>query len=405
LGRQSMTFNNYLTFFFVVFFTNGIIGNTPQLIIQKNEPNHNKMVVVIDPGHGGHDPGCSGTHVEEKDICLKIAKKLGHILSKHQEEIEVIYTRTEDIFIPLYQRIQIANQVKADLFISIHCNSSTFKSASGSESYVMGIHQSADNLNVAKRENQVITLEKDYQHNYGSYDPNSPVGHIILSTYQNLHLDQSISLANKIEKTSTAQSKLKSRGVKQAGFVVLRNAMMPSVLFEAGFLSNPKNENYLSSNKGQKTIAIAISKAILEYHALWITNNKSIANLVKKQVVKDQQVKASFVSLQHKNQPTNHHSGQVTTIFEKETETYITPINKTIKVKHQNRYRVQLAATTQKTINIQSGKWSTIKDITILKQNNLYKYYSRICEDRASAEQLKETLRAKGFKGAFIVCM
>jgi len=224
-----------------------------------------KHVVVLDAGHGGHDPGCLGAHSKEKDIALSIALRLGEALTTAHPEVEIIYTRKKDKFVPLHKRIAIANERKADVFISIHCNYVGNPNICGSETYVMGLHRAEENLNVAKRENAVVLMEEDFHSNYEGYDPNSPVGHILLSTIQNIHLDNSIMLAAEVETTLAARKRYKSRGVKQAGFVVLRQATMPSILVEAGFLSNAKEEQYLMSDTGQTDIANSLLTSLRSY--------------------------------------------------------------------------------------------------------------------------------------------
>ncbi|MCB0688117.1 MAG: N-acetylmuramoyl-L-alanine amidase, partial [Saprospiraceae bacterium] len=193
--------------------------------------------VVLDAGHGGKDGGCSGKNSKEKDIALDITLRVGQLIKKHHPDVEVIYTRKMDEFIPLHERAAIANRNEADIFISIHCNTTAKRnSALGTETFVMGLHRAEDNLMVAKRENSVITQENNYEQHYDGYDPNSDEGHIMLSMYQNAFLDQSIALANLIEEEFKNHGQRVSRGVKQAGFLVLRNTVMPSVLIEAGFL-------------------------------------------------------------------------------------------------------------------------------------------------------------------------
>jgi N-acetylmuramoyl-L-alanine amidase len=225
--------------------------------------------VVIDPGHGGKDPGCSGRTTVEKDIALSIGLELGKLISAQYPEIEVIYTRKTDVFIPLDERARIANKANADLFISIHLNTiSKRNQAQGSETYVMGLHRAPDNLDVAKRENSSILMEDDYIQKYDGYDPDSPEGHIILSMYQNAYLDQSILFADCIERQFVNGLARKSRGVKQAGFLVLRTTTMPSVLIEAGFLSHDHDEAYLGNKDNHGTVAKSIFNAFIEYRAV-----------------------------------------------------------------------------------------------------------------------------------------
>ena len=223
-----------------------------------------KKVIVIDAGHGGHDPGAMGKYSKEKDIALEIALKLGAMISEHHT-FDVRYTRKNDVFIPLHKRIGQANDYKADLFISIHCNYVDNPHVCGTETFVMGLHKAEENLQVAKRENSAILMESEFESVYEGYDPNSPIGHILLSMFQNIHLDNSITLASHIEGKLNNRNKTKSRGVKQAGFVVLKRATMPSILVETGFLSNPKEEQYLMSTNGQEEMAMAISIGVLMY--------------------------------------------------------------------------------------------------------------------------------------------
>lgn len=221
--------------------------------------------VVLDAGHGGRDPGCLGAKTKEKDIALSIVLKLGELFRKNSPDIKIIYTRSTDVFIELHERARIANKHKADLFISVHCNAARDPKARGTETFVLGLHRASDNLSVAKRENASILYEDNYEANYEGYDPNSDEGHILLSLFQNAYLEQSIRLAFDIETNFKSNMKLPSRGVKQDGFLVLRNAAMPSVLVEAGFLSNPEDEKFLSTDAGQIKVAENIYNAFVKY--------------------------------------------------------------------------------------------------------------------------------------------
>lgn len=225
-------------------------------------------VIVIDAGHGGKDPGCKGhSGTEEKHIALDIALKLGQRIADSMPDVKVIYTRTTDKFVELWQRAAIANQNKADLFISIHCNAHTNSNLHGSETYVMGLHKSDGNLSVSKRENDALNFETDYKNSghYTSFDPNSPEAHIILSLYQNANLDYSIDLAGLIQNNVKQKGVLRDLGVKQAGFVVLWQTTMPSVLVETGYLSNLDDEKYLTSENGKIATASNIFEAVKEF--------------------------------------------------------------------------------------------------------------------------------------------
>jgi N-acetylmuramoyl-L-alanine amidase len=221
--------------------------------------------VVIDPGHGGHDHGCSGKHSREKHVALEIALKVGGYIEEHLPDVEVIYTRKTDVFVELHERAAIANRAQADVFISIHCNANTNPRPYGTETYVMGLHRNEANLKVAKRENAVITMEDDYNHHYDGFDPNDPSAHIIFTLFQGAHLEQSIELAGRIEEQFAERVGRKSRGVKQAGFLVLYKTTMPAVLIETGFLTNTGEENFLTSEQGKTYMASAIYRAFRDY--------------------------------------------------------------------------------------------------------------------------------------------
>jgi N-acetylmuramoyl-L-alanine amidase len=221
--------------------------------------------VVLDAGHGGKDPGAIGLNkTREKDVALAVVLELGKKIKEAYPEVKIVYTRSTDVFIPLVERANIANRNKADLFISVHCNSATNRTAYGSSTYVLGLHKAEDNLDVAKRENAVIELEDNVEKNY-DFNPNSIEGHIIMSTKQNAFLEQSISIAAKIENELEGKENRNSRGVKQAGFFVLYQTSMPSLLAEIGFVSNPTEEMFLASDDGQEHISGALFRAFSTY--------------------------------------------------------------------------------------------------------------------------------------------
>lgn len=223
--------------------------------------------VVIDAGHGGHDGGCSEGKWKEKDIALSIALKFGRCIEDHYPDVKVIYTRSTDEFIELHRRADIANENKADLFISIHCNANPSSKPYGTETYVMGVNKTAANLEVAKKENSSILFEDNYSAKYDGFDPNSTEANIIFSLYQNAYLDKSLNFASKVEKQFKDKVGRYDRGVKQAGFLVIYKTYMPSVLIETGFLSNRAEGRFLASEKGQEYMASAIFRAFKEYKA------------------------------------------------------------------------------------------------------------------------------------------
>ncbi len=265
-----------------LFFSNQLVAQT--------EPKGLIKTVVIDAGHGGKDPGCHGVKSNEKDITLAVALKVGKYIDELIPDVKVIYTRKKDVFIELDERAAIANRNGADLFISIHCNANTSTVPYGTETYVMGLHKTDANLSVAQRENAVILEEENYAQKYDGFDPNSTEAYIIFSLYQNTNIGHSISLASKIEEQFSERVSRKSRGVHQAGFIVLFKTTMPSVLVETGFLTNREEEMFLNSEQGQDYLASAIFRAVRDYKeeidARYIKLNSD--NEVFKEVVEEE---------------------------------------------------------------------------------------------------------------------
>jgi N-acetylmuramoyl-L-alanine amidase len=227
-------------------------------------PDFKVDVVVIDAGHGGHDPGTSGKKSREKDVALKIALKVGNYIEKNFPDVKVIYTRKTDKYLPLDERAAIANKNKADLFICIHANSLPGSKAIGTETYVMGLHKDQSNFEVAKRENSVILMDENYQERYEGFD-NTPESYILFSLTQSAYQESSLMFAKKVEEQFKNRVGRPSRGVKQAGFVVLWKTTMPSVLIETGFLSQPTEEQFLAAEEGQNLLASGIYRAFKDY--------------------------------------------------------------------------------------------------------------------------------------------
>lgn len=235
--------------------------------------------VVIDAGHGGDKPGAVGRKCQEKTLTLQMALKLGKLIEDNYPDVKIIYTRTTDVDITLAERARIANKAKADLFISIHCNSWTNSTPTGVETYVMGLSQSKANMEVAKKENADILLEKGYKDNsdYQGFDPNSPESYVMFAMYQNAYLDKSLDFAGYIQDQYKAAIKTINRGVKQAEIFVLYKTAMPAVLTEVGFISNSEEEQYMMSDEGQATIVVSIFKAFVNYKSS-VEGVKPIAN-------------------------------------------------------------------------------------------------------------------------------
>lgn len=229
------------------------------------KPEFKVDVIVIDAGHGGHDPGTKGLKTKEKDVALKIALLLGGYIEQNIPDVKVIYTRKTDKYLALDERADIANKAKADLFICIHANSLPGSKAYGTETFVMGMHKDNSNFEVAKRENSVILMDENHEERYEGFDPASPESYILFSLTQSAYQESSLLFAQKVEQQFKSRVGRLSRGVKQAGFVVLWRTTMPSVLIETGFLSNPTEEKFLAEEEGQKLIASGIYRAFKEY--------------------------------------------------------------------------------------------------------------------------------------------
>lgn len=238
---------------------------TSFLLLLMNLNSISQKIIVIDAGHGGKDPGAIQNKIKEKDITLKIALKVGNYLTKNVKNIKVVQTRTKDVFVELNKRAEIANKNKADLFVSIHVNAHKDKKIQGTSTYVMGLHKSQENLEVAVYENSSILYENNYKNTYNNFDPNSPESYIIFNLYQNENLETSIKFAEKVQWQFKNKSKRIDKGVRQAGFLVLWQTTMPSVLIEVGFLSNTEEAKFINSEYGQDLIASAIYRAIKEF--------------------------------------------------------------------------------------------------------------------------------------------
>lgn len=323
-----------------------------------------KFVVVLDAGHGGEDSGNRGNGYYEKNIALNIVLRIGAELEK-LPDVEVIYTRKTDVFVTLAGRAEIANRADADLFISVHCNAHNSQ-ASGTETFVLGLHRNEDNLKVAMRENSVIFLEEDYEATYDGFNPNSPESYIGLTLMQEEYLDQSILLADFIQKKFTNDLRRKNRGVKQAGFLVLRQTYMPSVLIETGFLSNNEEGAYLNSRSGQERISDAIVKAVADY--------KSKINL---DVLEDLE-QSPAVDIQ-------------VTAMEPQDEIYEDVI-----------FRVQLAATSKK-LEPSARNFKGLRDVSRFREGKLFKYYYGGTSSYMKIQELHEEARSKGYPTSYVV--
>ena len=364
--------SNVICFFLFAFF----LFFTTNLFSQESSRNQIRKI-VIDPGHGGKDPGTLGTKrykIYEKHIALDVSLKLGEYIKDAFPDIEVIYTREKDEFLSLYERTEIANDNNADLFISIHCDGFKNPSAYGASVFVMGMSKLKANLDVAMRENAAIYMEDNYQQKYDGFDPKTAESYIVFSLMQNTYLDQSLLLAKEVDNQFSTKANRKSRGVKQAPFYVISRTNMPSILIECGFLTNPKEEDYLHSDLGQDYIASAIFRAFKLYKV----------NL--------ENVNSTFV--------------QSDSVKKKLNDTSLNNvINDTIKIidstiKYNLIYKVQIGTFLKSMINDKLFIDIKAQEINL---DGVYKYYVGNEIDKQNAEKIKRKMINLGFSGSFIV--
>lgn len=333
-------------------------------------------LVVIDPGHGGKDAGASYGKWLEKDIVLDIALKVGKYITDRYPETKVIYTRTKDMFVPLHQRANIANKNDADLFISIHVNYVGSRSVHGTETFVLGQHRSADNLEVAKKENAVILLEDDYSTTYEGFDPNSPESYIMFEMVQDEYLHQSVELAAAIQDEFKIHAQRLDRSVKQAGFLVLRRTTMPSVLVEAGFISNSAERSFMVSESGKISLATSIFNAFKTYKKK--IENRSNFHLVTEelQLEEPETKELHNMSVEENVQP---------------------------NIKNDIFFSVQVAALNRQ-INTNSENFRGETKIFKLNSGKVYRYFSGKFDNYENAVKEKHRLKTK-FNDAFVVAI
>ena len=367
INLYHLKLNNVNRIFFLLLLFN--LSNT-SILSQTNSTNI--KTIVIDPGHGGKDSGTLGTKrfkIYEKHVALAVSLKLGNYISEAFPDVKIIYTRDTDVFLELNERTEIANKSNADLFISIHCDGFTNPKPSGASVFVMGMSKLKANMDVAMRENSAIYLEDNYQQKYDGFDPKSAESYIVFSLMQNTYLNQSLKIAEEVESEFSNRANRKSRGVKQAPFYVISRTNMPSILVECGFLTNPKEEEFLHSDLGQDYIASAIFRAFRSYKQniempLDAVNEKSndLKDTLKKEVVE----------------------------------------LKTNKIKNDLSllYKVQIGTFLRSMLNNQ--QFTNLK-VEEEKINGTFKYFINVGSSKKEADKLKIKLRDLGFNGAFIV--
>lgn len=359
------------------------------------EPPAKAFVVVLDAGHGGHDPGNIGNGYLEKEIALNIVLKIGEELGK-QKDIKVVYTRKDDSFVDLYVRGKIANEANADLFVSVHCNAHG-SDAFGAETYVLGLHATQQNFEVAKKENSVIYLEDNYEQRYADYDINSPESVIGLTIMQEEFLDQSIHLGKKLQDQFTNKLKRKDRQVKQAGFIVLHQTFMPSVLVEVGFLTNKSEGSYLNSKKGQDEMGKSIADAILAY-------KKEVGGSMEETAVtsgvEDSEVAVEIKAVEKEEsveketkEPTEETVGNTE---KTDRETAAAPARSGVV------YKVQILATV-KDIPLEARNFNGLDVLSRERFKNMYRYMYGNASSLDQAKRLKSQADAKGYPTSYIV--
>ncbi len=363
-------------FFFLLVFSMPILAQNP------------KFKVTLDAGHGAHDYGAVYSGRIEKNIALAVVLKVGRILER-TNKIDIVYTRETDVFIDLIERANIANRAKSDIFVSIHCNANKNTAADGTETYVMGLSKLASNLEVAKKENSVITKEKDYKQKYDGFDPNSPESLLGFTLMQEEFLDNSIILASKIEEQfGKLGKKLRQGGVKQERFMVLHKAYMPRVLVEMGFISNPVEGDLLNSEEGQNELAEAIANAIISYRNEFFGDGViPIKELKPSKRILPKPIKDTLI--------------QEKTKVEIETK----EIKKTEPIKEKNSslvYKVQIGVS-PKEVALEAKNFKGLEPIskTDLKKSYIYMYGET--SDFEAAKVLLKEAKSKGYNSAFIV--
>ena len=354
--------------------------------------------IVIDAGHGGSMPGAVGKLSKEKDINLKVARRLGKLISHNFDDVTVLYTRKGDETVEVYKRAEMANKHKADLFISIHCNAADNKNATGVETFVMGVGKSEESMAVAKKENADILLEKDHETNYSNFDPNSPEAYIIFSLYSSAYLNSSSIFASKVQKHLVNNTQMIDREVRQAGFLVLYKVAMPSILIELGFISNVEEEKFLMREDVQEVMAVSIYNAFVEYKNLMEgTENPflpipEIAGLETNiENPNDSKVLNDFNDLKAINEEIATDS---TTNVEPTDTTQITPTP-------EIRFRIQFLAS-KENLNTTDRKFSSLQEVKKINENGVWKYTSGNYETLAEAQAALKNVR-KDHSDAFII--
>ena len=334
------------------------------------------FIVVIDPGHGGRDPGAIGKRGKEKNINLDVALKLGKLIKNNCKDVSIVYTRDKDTFVGLDKRAQIANDAKADLFISIHTNSvARGRTVRGTETYTLGLHRTEDNLEVAKKENAVILIESDYEQRYAGFNPNSSESYIIFEFLQDKNMEKSVQLATLIQRQFKNTAKRIDKGVHQAGFLVLRETTMPGVLVELGYISTPDEERYLLTESGTDALAQSIYRAFIKYKE---QNGSPIAR---------------------RNEPPTI---PVTSKVSSQTEKKLSDTPKKQTQKDEKPiFKIQILTSDRK-LSTNNKQFKGLSPVSYYQEKGIYKYTYGESTDYNKVLRTKRQIETK-FKGAFII--
>lgn len=357
--------------------------------------------LVIDAGHGGDKPGAVGSRCKEKDITLAVSLKLGRMITENLKDVEVRYTRVIDKDVELYKRSQIANKIGADLFISIHCNSSANKNPNGSETFALGLTKAAQNLEVAKKENKDILSEANYEENYDGFDPNAPENDILFALYQNAYMESSLWFADRVQRQLTANTPISDRGVKQANFVVLLKSAMPSVLIEIGFISNQQEEAYLMSELGQYEIAASIFRAICEYK-MHRDNVKMVVPSVNSLIPKNILDKQKQLEENQKLAQIKEEERLKAELAAKKAAEEKTNAQQQERSGSEIIYRVQFASMKSK-LSTSDSRFAGLEDVWLYEFDGYWKYCAGLFATQKEASNYVQKVRSLGHKDAFVV--
>jgi len=357
-----------------------------------------RFTVVLDAGHGGHDPGAMSANSKEKDINLQIVLDLGAIIEQKFKDVKVIYTRKTDKYLTLQERADVVNDHHADLFICIHTNASLSSAAYGAETFTLGLAKTRANLDVAMRENSVILLEEDYRTKYKGFDPNSVDSYIMFEFMQDKYIDKSVEFSSIIQKQFVSYCQRTDRGVRQAGFWVLHRSACPSVLVEVGFISNPAEERYLTSDQGQKEMATAVFNAFVDYKR---THDKKSGRQMSSVSKIDQPSKRE----EHNQKQSSHseevgdHKPEIDTVAKKNQN--VTPLILPVNLAHRPVFKVQLFVTS-KNVKAKSKEFKGVDNIDYFVEDGMNKYTVGNETDYARIEKVRKEIVSK-FPKAFII--